>query len=73
MRRPDRLSTLTTCAGALVLASQAAAHPGHGVDGGGAHWLHYVSDPLHVAPWVVGGLALVLLVQARRSVRRRAR
>ena len=73
MRRPDRQWVFTTGAGALVLASRAAAHPGHGLDGGGAHWLHYLSDPLHVAPWVAGGLALVLLMRARRSVRRPTR
>jgi MYXO-CTERM domain-containing protein len=62
-----------TFAAALVLASQAAAHPGHGLGGGSTHWLHYLSDPLHAAPWAVGALALVLLVQVRRSIRRPTR
>ena len=73
MRRPDRQWAFTTLAAVLALASPAAAHPGHGLDGGSTHWLHYLSDPLHAAPWVVGVLALVLLVRARRSIRRPTR
>ena len=63
---------LTTFAGALVLASQAAAHPGHGLGGGSTHWLHYLSDPLHLAPFAVGALAIALAWR-RRSARARTR
>ena len=41
----------------LVMTSAAAAHPGHGLAAGG--WLHYATEPLHIAP-----LALVVLVLA---------
>jgi hypothetical protein len=73
MRRPNRRRAFTTFAAALMLASQAASHPGHGLGGGSTHWLHYLSDPLHAAPWAVAALVLVLLVRARRSVRRPTR
>ena len=73
MRRSDRRWALVSFAAALVLASPVAAHPGHGLGGGSNHWLHYLSDPLHVAPFAVAGLALVLLVRARRSLRRPTR
>jgi MYXO-CTERM domain-containing protein len=57
----------------LAIANAAAAHPGHGLAGGSAHWLHYLSDPLHVAPPVLVGLALLLVWQRRRAVRARTR
>jgi hypothetical protein len=55
---------------ALGFASRAAAHPGHGVGGESASALHYLTDPLHVAPWALGALALAI---AWRRRRRRAR
>lgn len=59
---------------ALALANAAGAHPGHGLAGGSAHWLHYLSDPLHVAPPVLVGLALAFVWQRRRrAVRARTR
>jgi hydrogenase/urease accessory protein HupE len=61
----------TSLAAALLLASPAVAHPGHGLGGGSASWLHYLSDPLHVAPWALGALALG--VWLRRSRRARTR
>ena len=70
MRSINRPWVLSATA-ALALASPAAAHPGHGLGGGSTHWLHYLSDPLHVAPLAVGVLALVLVVRARRSARTR--
>ncbi len=61
-------------AAAFFVASSAAAHPGHGLGGGSAHWLHYLSEPLHVAPLAVAALALVFgLAWRRRSVRARTR
>jgi hypothetical protein len=63
---------LTTFAAALGLASQAAAHPGHGLGGGSTHWLHYLSDPLHLAPFAVGALAIALAWR-QRSARARTR
>lgn len=50
----------------LVLASGAAAHPGHGLGGGANDVLHYVSDPLHVAPWALAVLALAFVIRRRR-------
>ena len=72
MRSSNRPWALSAVA-ALALASPAAAHPGHGLGGGSTHWLHYLSDPLHVAPLAVGVLALALVVRARRSARARTR
>jgi hypothetical protein len=57
----------------LVIASAAAAHPGHGLAGGSAQWLHYLTDPLHVAPPVLVGLAVALVWQRRRALRARTR
>lgn len=52
----------------LALPVAAAAHPGHGLAGGSHAWLHYLSDPLHVAP-----AALALLAFAVWRVRARVR
>jgi peptidoglycan/LPS O-acetylase OafA/YrhL len=73
MRSNQRRWMLTTFACALALAGQAAAHPGHGLGGGSTHWLHYLTDPLHVAPLAAGVLALALAVRARRSAGARKR
>jgi hypothetical protein len=51
----------------LLVASAAAAHPGHGIAPHG--WLHWATDPLHVAPLALLGLALALAW--RRRVRAR--
>jgi hypothetical protein len=56
---------------ALAIANAAAAHPGHGLEGGSSHWLHYLSDPLHVAPLALVGL--IAVVWRRRAARVRAR
>jgi len=61
---------LALAAAALSLASAAAAHPGHGLDGGSSHWLHYLSDPLHVAPLAAVVIAGALARQ-RQSTRAR--
>ena len=73
MRSTDRRPALVTVAAALLLASPAAAHPGHGLGGGSYHWLHYLTDPLHVAPFALAALALVLVIRARRRARARTR
>jgi hypothetical protein len=65
--------TLVAFGAALGVASTAAAHPGHGLAGGSADWLHSLSDPLHVAPAVLVGLALGLVWQRRRRAAVRAR
>ena len=51
----------------LFVASAAAAHPGHGITPDG--WLHWVSEPLHVAPLAVIGLALGLAWRRQARVR----
>ncbi len=58
---------------AFGIAGAAAAHPGHGLDGGSEHWLHYVSDPLHVAPLALCALTLVLAARRWRQARARTR
>ncbi len=63
---------LALASAALGLASAAAAHPGHGLGDGSMHPLHYLSDPLHVAPFAVAALAIGLAWR-RRSVRARTR
>jgi MYXO-CTERM domain-containing protein len=57
-------------AAALAIANAAAAHPGHGLAGGSSHWLHYLGEPLHVAPLALAGLALALVWQRRRRAAR---
>lgn len=49
----------------LVVASAAAAHPGHGLAGSG--WLHYATDPLHVAPVALIGLGLAFAWRRARA------
>jgi hypothetical protein len=73
MRKSGRILAFTAAAALLALAGAAAAHPGHGLDGGSFHWLHFVSDPLHVAPLAAGAAAGVLAWRARRRVRARSR
>jgi hypothetical protein len=73
MSRARRL--LTTLAapiltGVLVwgAAAAAAAHPGHGVGGGSDSWLHYLSEPAHVAlPLLVAAAFAFGLARARRQ------
>ena len=58
----------------LGMAEAAAAHPGHGIGGGSEAWLHYLSEPLHVAPLALAALALALVrVHRRRAARARTR
>jgi hypothetical protein len=57
----------------LGVASAASAHPGHGLDGGSESWLHYLSDPLHVAPLALAAVTLVLAARRWREARARAR
>jgi len=65
--------TLGLACAALLVASPAAAHPGHGLGGGSTHWLHYVGDPLHVAPLALLGLGLALGWRRWRGSRARTR
>jgi MYXO-CTERM domain-containing protein len=51
----------------LFVASAAAAHPGHGL--GAQGFLHYLTDPLHVAPVALIGLALALAWRRRTRAR----
>ncbi len=66
-----RAASVTT--GLVLLASAAAAHPGHGADGGSYSLLHYLSEPVHIAfaallaVGVVGGLSA--LARSRRMRR----
>ena len=57
----------------LGVASAASAHPGHGLDGGSDSWLHYLSDPFHVAPLALCALTLVLAARRWREARARVR
>jgi MYXO-CTERM domain-containing protein len=50
-----------------LVASAAAAHPGHGLAAQG--WLHWATDPLHVAPLALIGLALALAWRRRTRAR----
>jgi hypothetical protein len=54
-----RISVLSTlsCLWLITAATAAAAHPGHGL-AGASTWLHYLSDPLHLAPVAVAGLVI---------------
>jgi hypothetical protein len=54
---------------ALPVASAALAHPGHGLDGGAWHRLHYLSEPLHVAPPALIALAFALVWRRLRAAR----
>ena len=54
----------------LAFASPAAAHPGHGLGGGSTSWLHYLTEPVHVAPWALLALGALSFVRGRRSVGR---
>ena len=58
--RPVVLATL-----ALSFASAAGAHPGHGLDGFASSALHYLTEPVHVAPLALAALALGLLLRRR--------
>jgi hypothetical protein len=62
-------STLGVACTALLVASAAGAHPGHGLDGGSTSWLHYLGDPLHVAPLALVAFTLALAWRQRRGVR----
>jgi hypothetical protein len=51
----------------LLAAGAAAAHPGHGL--GAQGWLHWATEPLHVAPLALIGLALALAWKRRTRAR----
>jgi hypothetical protein len=53
--------------GALGMAGVAGAHPGHGLAAEG--WLHYATEPLHVAPLALIALSLVLARRRRARMR----
>lgn len=59
--------SMTVSSLALVLASPALAHPGHGQGGGSNLGLHYLTDPLHVAPVVAVAAALAFALWRRRA------
>ena len=65
----NRTGMLGVACAALLVASAAGAHPGHGLDGGSTHWLHYLSDPLHIAPVALVALSLALAWRRRRGLR----
>jgi hypothetical protein len=71
MRHHDRARFATLLGGGLLAAAPALAHPGHGLGGGSASWLHYATDPLHVAPLAAAVAALVLWRRARSRARTR--
>jgi hypothetical protein len=53
----------------LLMGTAAAAHPGHGAPA--PMWLHYTTEPLHVAPLSV--IVFALGAVWRRRARARAR
>lgn len=63
-------------AAAALLATRAAAHPGHG-NASESVWLHYLGEPQHffvlAALVLAGAVGLTLLRARRRSEARRAR
>jgi len=68
--RSTKIWLALACA-SLALASAAAAHPGHGLGGGSDSWLHYLTEPLHVAPPVLIALAVAQAWRRWRSARTR--
>ena len=68
-----RTRHLTSFVALLALASPALAHPGHGLGGGSTSWLHYLTEPVHVAPWVLLALGASSFVRGRRGVGRSSR
>jgi hypothetical protein len=67
------MRALVVAGAAASIASTALAHPGHGLDAGSAHWLHYLSEPLHVAPVVLVAFTLALGWRRWRGSRARTR
>jgi hypothetical protein len=65
----DTTSTLGAASVALLLARAAGAHPGHGLGGGSFDALHYLSEPLHVAPVALLALAAALAWRRLRRAR----
>jgi hydrogenase/urease accessory protein HupE len=63
-------ATLASIAVVLATASPAGAHPGHGAHGEGWSFLHFLTEPDHVAAAALG--ALLLGVLARWGLGRRA-
>lgn len=55
------------------VAAAAAAHPGHGLGGGSESFVHYVTDPFHVAPPALAVLALLQVWRRRERARARRR
>jgi H+/Cl- antiporter ClcA len=57
------LVLMTVCLASI--SSVAAAHPGHGVKGGGHSPIHYLTEAVHVVPMlfvaVLGALAIFCL------------
>lgn len=55
------------------ISSVAAAHPGHGAEGGGHSPIHYLTEAVHVVPMlsvaVLGALAVVYLRRRLRGSR----
>jgi hypothetical protein len=68
-----RLTLAAAAAAASFVAGAAAAHPGHGLGGGSDALLHYMTDPLHVAPLALVAWTLVLARKRLRAARARSR
>lgn len=67
MRRTIRTALTATL---LAFPALAAAHPGHGVDPGGASLLHVLGEPEHALPLLAAVAVGALLL--RLGVRRRS-
>jgi hypothetical protein len=71
MKRPLGLRGLLTTL-AVTFAAPALAHPGHGKDGGSHELVHYLSEPVHLAPVGLAALAGIAAAGLVVWYRRRA-
>jgi hypothetical protein len=70
MRNTGKTRTIVLATLALSFANAAGAHPGHGLEGAASSALHYLTEPLHVAPLALAVFALCLEVRRRRRAAR---
>ena len=72
MRAPRSNGFLTALSGVtLLVASTAAAHPGHGLDSSATGLFHFVLELSHGGSGLVALVALAVIVTAMTGLRRR--